>query len=196
MLILSRRTAVDRNSSRYPIGGFTLIELLIVLVVLATILSIGTPMMQRQLHSNRLHAETSRFLGAINLARSEAVMRNLPVSICPSPMAQTGNPECAGTYADGWIVFSNRDRDKVVDAGADEVLQAFEGLPHGFQLTNRSGTRAAFELINYLPDGSSHNTRTLMFCPPRQSVVQSLSIVLNIVGRARLVAGWGQCPAV
>lgn len=185
---------MDRKSLHHPVGGFTLIEMLIVMVVLATILSVGTPLMQRQVHSNRLQAETSRFLGAINLARSEAVMRNVPVSICPSTMATTGIPECAGIYADGWIVFSNRDRDKVVDAGADEVLQVFEGLPQGFQLTNRSGNRSAFELLNYLPDGSSHSARTLMFCPPAQSVVQSLSIVLNIVGRARLVEGWGQCP--
>ena len=186
---------MNRKSLRYPVGGFTLIEMLIVMVVLATIVSVGTPLMQRQVQSNRLHAETSRFLGAINLARSEAVMRNLPVSICPSSMATTGTPECSGTYANGWIVFANADKDRVVDAGTDEVLQVFEGLPQGFQLTNRSGTREAFELINYLPDGTSHSTRTLMFCPPTQSVVQSLSIVLNIVGRARLVEGWGQCPA-
>jgi type IV fimbrial biogenesis protein FimT len=195
MLGLSRRKTVDRKSPRYPVEGFTLIELLILTVVLAIILSLGIPLMQRQMHSNRLHAETSRFFGAINLARSEAVMRNQPVSICPSSMAKTGTPECAGTYADGWIVFANIDKDKVVDAGADEVLQVFEGLAQGFQLTNRNGTREAFELINYLPDGSSHSMRTLMFCPPSPSVVQSLSIVLNIVGRARLVEGWGQCPA-
>jgi hypothetical protein len=99
-------------------------------------------------------------------------------------------------FADGWIVFANADRDKIVDAGTDEVLRIFEGLPAGFLLTNRTGTRDAFELINYLPDGSSHSNRTLMFCPPQQSVVQSLSIVMNIVGRARLVEGWGVCPAV
>jgi type IV fimbrial biogenesis protein FimT len=185
---------VDRMSLSYPKAGFTLIEVLIVLVVLATILSIGTPQMQRQLHSNRLHAETSRFLGAINLARSEAVMRNLPVSICPSAMARTGSPDCFGSYADGWIVFANADKDKVVDSGIDEVIQVFEGLPSGFKLTNRAGDREASNLISYLPDGSSHSNRTLMFCPPVQSAVESLSIVLNIVGRARLVEGWGQCP--
>jgi type IV fimbrial biogenesis protein FimT len=84
----------------------------------------------------------------------------------------------------------------VVDAGTDKVLRAFEGLPPGYRLTNRKGTRAAFELINYLPDGSSHSTRTLLFCPPPQVTGQSLSIVINIVGRARLAKGWGICPLV
>jgi type IV fimbrial biogenesis protein FimT len=187
---------MDRMSPQYPAWGFTLIELLVVMVVLAILLSLGTPMMQRQVQSNLLHAETSRFFSAINLARSEAIKRNQPVSICPSPMAQTGTPQCAGTYAKGWIVFANADRDKVVDSDVDHVIQVFPQLAEGFRLTNRVGTREAFELINYLPDGSSPSPRTLMFCPPAESLVQSMSIVLNIVGRARLVAGRGQCPVV
>ena len=186
---------MDRTSLRDPIRGFTLIEIMIVLVVFATLLSAGLPLMRGQLANNRLQAESSRFLGAINLARSEAVMRNIPVSLCPSSMAVTGVPECAGIYAEGWIVFANADRDKVVDADDDEVLRVFEGLPPGFQLTNRSGTRDASRLISYLPNGSSHSPRTFLFCPPQHTLVESLSIVVNIVGRARLVEGWGECPA-
>ena len=177
-------------------GGFTVIELMVVLVILAITLSLGTPSMQHLLQGNRLRAESSRFLGAINLARSAAVMRNQPVSICPSAMATTGKAECSGIYAEGWIVFANADRDREVDADSDEVLQVFEGLPAGYQLTNRSGTRQAFELINYLPDGTSRNNRTLLFCTPAHTTVQSVSIVINIVGRARLAPGWGECPLV
>ncbi|MEZ5572001.1 MAG: GspH/FimT family pseudopilin [Halioglobus sp.] len=176
--------------------GFTLIELMIVLVVLAIMISVSAPLMQDLVHSNQLRSEASRFLGAINLARSEAVMRNQPVSICPSAMAITGAPECSGNYADGWIVFANADRDKVVDLATDQVLQVFEGIPSGYRLTNRSGTRDAFELINYLPDGSSPSNRTLLFCPPPGAAVPNLSVVINIVGRARLVGGWGECPLV
>ncbi len=186
---------MDRMLLRGPARGFTLIEIMIVLAVLATLLTVGIPLMQGQLARSRLHAESGRFLGAIHLARSEAVKRNLPVSICPSRMAKTGERECSGIFAEGWIVFANADRDGVVDADTDEVLQVFEGLPPGYHLTNRSGNRDAYRLINYLPDGSSHNPRTFMFCPPQHSGVQSLSIVMNIVGRARLVSGWGQCPA-
>jgi type IV fimbrial biogenesis protein FimT len=187
---------VDRTSLRRPPVGFTLIELMIVLVVLATTLSLSAPLFQDMLHSNRLRAGASRFLDAINRARSEAVMRNQPVSICPSAMAITGKAQCSGTYAGGWIVFSNLDKDKVVDAGTDEVLQVFESLPPGYRMTNRSGSKAAFELINYLPDGSSHSNRTLLFCPPPHTTEQSQSIIINIVGRARLIGGWGECPTI
>lgn len=185
---------MDRKSPRGPARGLTLIELMIVLVLLAITLSMGAPLMQDLMQSNRLRAESSRFLGAINLARSEAVMRNQPVSLCPSTMALTGEAKCSGTYADGWIVFANADKDKVVDGGTDEVLRVFEGLPAGYRLTNRAGTIPAFELINYLPDGSSHSNRTLLFCTPPRAPVKSLSVVINIVGRARLAEGWGECP--
>lgn len=187
---------MDRMSLRRHAGGFSLIEMMIALLVLATALSAGAPLLQNMLHSNRLRAEAGRFLDAINLARSEAVMRNQPVSICPSAMASTGKAQCAGTYAGGWIVFANQDKDKVVDAGTDEVLRVFDSLPPDYRLTNRSGSKAAFELINYLPDGSSHSNRTLLFCPPQHTTGQSQSIIINIVGRARLIGGWGECPTV
>lgn len=176
--------------------GFTLIEMMIALVVLAITIALGAPMMQTQLHQNRLRAESSRLLGAINLARSEAVMRNLPVSLCPSAMATTGVPKCSGTYSGGWIVFANPGKDRVVDPVSDQVLQVFESLPPGYRLTNRAATREAFELINYLADGSSHSNRTLMFCPPPGVPVQALGVIINIVGRARVAGELGVCPAV
>lgn len=177
-------------------SGLTLIELVIVLMVMAITLSLSSPLMQDLLQNNRLRSESIRFLRAINLARSEAILRNAPVSICPSVMAVTGKAQCSGSYVDGWIVFANADKDEVVDANIDQVIQVFKGLPLGFQLTNRSGTRAAFKLINYLPNGSSRSNRTLLFCPPNNAHVRSLSIVINIVGRARLIGGWGKCPVV
>jgi len=174
--------------------GFTLVELLLALAVLAVVASLAAPSMRASLQGSQLRAESSRFLAAINLARSEAVMRSQPVSICPSAMASTGVATCTGTYEDGWLVFANRNRDKVVDAGEDVVIGVFEGLPEGYRLTNRTGTTTAFELINYLADGASHSNRTLLFCPPVPAGTQSISIVLNIVGRARLLKGRDRCP--
>ena len=135
--------------------GFTLIELMLVVAVLAVIVALATPSLETLLHSNRLRIQSSQLMTALNLARSEAISRNSPVSLCPSSLVLSGAPICSGIYADGWIVFSNRDRDRVVDAGIDDVIRAYEGLPRGYSLTNKSGTLAASELISYLPDGSS-----------------------------------------
>jgi type IV fimbrial biogenesis protein FimT len=131
---------------------------------------------------------------SIVFTRSEAIRRNVRVSMCPSPMARTGVAACAGSYADGWIVFENRDGDRIVDA-QDELIRVYAALPAGFTITNRAGTRAAGNILSYQPDGSSGRTRTLLVCAPAGSEVPPRSVVLSNVGRPRLARDWGTCPA-
>jgi Tfp pilus assembly protein FimT len=102
---------------------------------------------------------------------------------------------CAGQYADGWIVFTNRDRDGEFDSGSDEVLRVFQPVQAGYTVSNLTGTRAMRELITYLPDGSSRRNQTLLLCAPGPQAVESWSVVLNSTGRPRVSRGDGQCPA-
>ena len=173
--------------------GFTLIELMLVVAVLGIIVLIAAPSFQRAIHSNQLRTETSRLLSALNLARSEAISRNAIVSLCPSRYASDGVAACSKTYADGWIIFTNSDRDRVVDEGSDNIVKAFEGLPAGYSLTNKTASKDASELISYRPDGSSRRNMTLLICSPRDWSILSWSVVLNMVGRPRVARGWGQC---
>ena len=173
--------------------GFTLIELMTVVAVLAVTLSIAVPGMQRTISSTRPRTEASRLLSALVLARSEAVGRNSLVSVCPSAFGSDGIARCSNSYADGWIVFSNRDKDRVVDKGSDEIIRVFSGLPSGYSLTNKAGTIDAHELISYYPDGSSRKNRTLMICPVSGHSTPSWSVVMNMVGRPRIAKGWGEC---
>jgi Tfp pilus assembly protein FimT len=132
---------------------------------------------------------------AINLVRSEALRRNMPVSMCPSPAATTGELICDGIYANGWLVFSDRDRNGQLGP-SDRPIRVFTSLPENFTLTNRAGTRNADQPITYLPDGSSGRNRTLLVCAPPDVDVPSRSVVMNIVGRPRVAERWGTCPAV
>ena len=185
---------MDRMSCEFNARGLTLIELMITLVILGVTVTVATPAMQQLIHGSRLRTETSRLLDAVNLARSEAVNRNVPVSLCPSSMAVSGVATCAGQYADGWIIFTNRDRDTRVDADSDEVIRAFAPIPEGYRLTNRAGTRAVKELITYLPDGSSRRNISFSVCPPANYRVEPWTVVLNTVGRARAARGAAPCP--
>lgn len=184
---------MDRMSSRVFSSGFTLLELLIAMALIVLLLKLAVPGLQALLHGSRMRTEAHRLMGAINLARSEAVLRKGPVSLCPSQIATTGIPQCGGTYTGGWLVFYNEGRDRVVDSGVDEVLQVFSALPSGYSLTNRDGSRQLKETISYLPDGTSRSNRTLLLCAPPGIDIESLAIVINIVGRPRLARGWGRC---
>ncbi|MGB1140708.1 MAG: GspH/FimT family protein [Halioglobus sp.] len=146
--------------------GVTLVELLVVLALMGVALVITSEPLRALRDKNHQSVQVARFLESLKLARAEAVMRNLPVSICPSRMFASGVPDCGGPYRHGWIVFANEDRDRAIDADVDRVLRAFEGLPPGFTLMNRDGDEEVAQVISYLPDGSSRNNQTLVFCPP------------------------------
>lgn len=187
---------MDRTSALTRKRGFTLVELLVVLLIAALSLALAAPLLTEVLHRARIGAESARLLSAINLARSEAVLRSTPVTLCPSPSSRTAATSCAGDYAGGWMIFANPDRDRDVDTPGDEVLHVFSAAPRGFSVRNGAGTRAADRAIDFLPDGTSHSNRTLLVCPPAGSAAAPRAVVINIVGRARLREGGDACRGV
>ena len=64
--------------------GFTLIELMVVLTISALLFAIGVPAFQNAALGGRLSAAANNLLASIQLARSEAIKRNLPVTVCAS----------------------------------------------------------------------------------------------------------------
>ena len=174
--------------------GLTLIELMIVLALLAVTLTLAAPSMNQLVHKVRMKAQVSRLLAAINLVRSEAILRNTRVSMCPSSMSVSGDAQCGGDYSAGWIVFVNGDGGADTDDNIGEVLGVYDPLPTGYALTNRNGERRSDQHITYLPDGSSRRNLTLQVCSPVSNSVDSWSVVVNRVGRPRAASAWGSCP--
>ncbi len=138
---------MDRNFSTALCRGLTLVELMVALVILCVTALAVSPSMWQVVHGARVRAEAARLVSAINLARSEAILRNQPVSLCPSAVAVTGANLCTSPYDRGWMVFSNPDRDAAFDADEEELIRIFPGIPEGYRLTNRAGTRDADEVI-------------------------------------------------
>lgn len=66
-----------------PASGVTLIELLVVIVILGVLLAFGLPSLRDFLVGNRLSSNVNGFIGLVNYARSEAIVRNQDVVICP-----------------------------------------------------------------------------------------------------------------
>jgi type IV fimbrial biogenesis protein FimT len=79
--------------SRRAGAGFTLIELLIVIVIMAIIAAIAAPNMADMIRVQRLRTASFDIFAALNLARSEAIKRNVSVTITPNN----------GNWAEGWV---------------------------------------------------------------------------------------------
>jgi len=75
-------------------SGFTLVELMITLAIAAILLTVGIPSFQNVLQNNRLATQANSLVGALNLARSEAIKRGADISITAA----------SGGFQNGWCV--------------------------------------------------------------------------------------------
>lgn len=127
--------------------GFTILELIITVAVLVILATVALPNLRATLQNNRMTAQANQFLTAFQYARSEAIKRREPVSICPS----SDGENCTGNWEDGWIVFvddkkAGETTTDVPDAGALRIWQGMEGG------TSNAGDDPDF--IRYLASGA------------------------------------------
>ena len=99
--------------------GFTLVELMMVLAIAAILVTVAIPSFSTVIKNNRLTTFTNSLVGSLILARSEAVRRGLPVSVCAS---SSGSQCTSTTWEQGWIVFTDGSTAGTVD-GSDTVLR-------------------------------------------------------------------------
>jgi type IV fimbrial biogenesis protein FimT len=146
--------------------GLTLVELMVTLAVAIVLLAIGIPAFEGIQANSRAAAQANALITALNVARSEAMGRGGPVSVC----AKSSEAACGAStaWASGFLVFT----DDVGTAGTcdscgttttprDEVVRSFPALRSGGTLTvtpaqafvrfnsrgeQTSGARAVFRL--------------------------------------------------
>ena len=182
----------SRPPCRPPAAGFTLIELAIVLAIVGILCRVATPGLSRTAAARALAAQSSEFVSALRFARSEALKRGMPVSVCA---AAPGGPPltCQGPRAadwrSGWIVFADSRRRGVLAVG-DPVLRI---QPPLLRSGGVAGTRGSisFTAAGFSTDASSH----YLFSPPAQAAPDappSVVVCVSKQGRPRL-GGNGAC---
>ena len=172
------------NSEKKQIG-FTLIEMLVTLAIVSIVIMLSTPL-SSVYKRNRVSTQVQEFASALNVARSEAVTRASPVSVCISNGATPAN--CAvnalnpKVWDSGWIVFTDNNSDCIVNPG-EIILNQRNSMATGFSL--RVPGR---ECIQYTAAGitpTSNGTWTL--CDPSATAALSRGINISVSGRALMM---------
>lgn len=99
-------------------------ELMVVLALAGVILALGAPSFNDFRANNRLTGVANDFLGAVQVARTEAIKRQVPTALCPS---DDGSSCTTGNFR-GWIAFVDATTDCTrTTTGTTEPLLRVEG---------------------------------------------------------------------
>jgi len=101
--------------------GFTLIELMVAVAVLAITLAIGVPSFRETILNNRMTTQINELVADLGFARSEAIKRGVPVTLC---RRNSDGDDCdsSAAWTNGWVVFSDRDGDGDFEDDGDTTL--------------------------------------------------------------------------
>lgn len=103
----------DRFSRRNR--GVTIIEVMVVVLILAVVAAVAAPNLNRLFVNNRLETANNEFMASLNLARSEALRRGLPVTMGRVP----SDGDCVAPSKDwtcGWRIFVDLNEDGVCNS--------------------------------------------------------------------------------
>lgn len=189
--------------------GFTLLELLVTVALAAILLGIGIPSFIDTIRNNRMATASNDLLGAMHLARSEAVKRRAPVTVCSSADPLNA-PACSAGFLNGWVVFADDNGNDIVDAtdgnnviDADEtILQAHAAFPDAIR-TDSEGSYVSFAGTGFPRDvGADQGADWIVLCDERGDVpvggTTSAARVLQIsqTGRPQILRTVGETDAV
>jgi type IV fimbrial biogenesis protein FimT len=153
--------------------GFTLIEMLATIAVATILVTLAAPSFREIAVRNRLVTYANDLISSVNLARSEAVRRGLPVTLCPSI---TGT-RCAGSnWNNGWIAFvnTNDDNPATVDAG-EPVLRVHEAPAGSYTIYSSA---VFINHVTFRADGSANDAGLFALCHNAE-LVGSRAVILT-----------------
>ena len=161
-------------------AGFTLIELMVTIAILAILLGIAAPSLREFILNTRLTGQANDLLTDLMLARSEAVKRDLPVSLCGKK--NNGDVACGEDpkWGGGWFVVVDTNGNGKMDDGT-VPMKTGDTLSGSNTLTNNA-PGSSKGAVTFSPTGiASSGEAAITICDERG---QGRLITVSKIGRA------------
>lgn len=129
-----------------------MLELVITIALLAIVTALAAPSFRNAIQNNRVTAQSNDFVLAMQLARTEAVKRGRPVSVCASDVAGGGDePVCGDDWSLGWMVFLDAEA-SAGDGGVtvEERIRVWRPVNENVEVD----VPDSVEFLRYLPRGN------------------------------------------
>ncbi len=155
--------------------GFTLIELLIAMAVLVIASTLAVPAFITFIQNNRLASQTNELVGAFQYARSEALKRGVPVTLCSS----SNSDSCSGNFDEGWIVVANE------ALASREILRIWDAPLRDIEFAPDSG-QLVFQPSGFVQGGGSLDLQmAISGCPNGEETFVRIESTGRVAGERR-----------
>ena len=159
-----------------PQSGLTLVEACIAVSITAVLASLAAPSFNDVLANQRTRTVSHLLTAQLASARSTAVTRRIPVTVCPT----IDGLACSGSanWSHGWMMYLDS-KSQPQPAHPGDVLRYDQQAGKNVSVSTSTGRT----LIRFQPNGkSSGSNATFKICHQAR---HHASIIINNVGRVR-----------
>ncbi|SFQ74535.1 type IV fimbrial biogenesis protein FimT [Variovorax sp. OK605] len=139
---------------------------MVALAVLVVLIAVAVPSFDGVRVSTQMNAYATSLVAGGQLAKSEAIKRNAPVSLCVS--ADGANCDTSGQWEAGWIVLSGT-----------KVLLQQPAAASGYRLRDAGGASA----LTFQATGVGASPASITICRASPSASQARVVNISATGR-------------
>jgi len=160
--------------------GLTLLELLVSLAIIGLLASMAIPSFANTIKRSNSLTVAYQLMGLVQFARTEAISKSVPVTICGS---STGS-QCNNDWSKTILIFTDINDNGLMDDD-DVLLQTTVSLQNGGTLSWRSFRNKPY--LQMEPNGMTYfQNGNFTYCPPDHDAHYALHWIINVTGHLRI----------